>query len=116
MATQLSEIQGLLVLINGLLAFIAGMLFLMGWHMTEPRPRRFAEAKAIHEVPPLLRRIQRTVEEQAGVCALGKMTVLRRGPVLQNQRAYMARGETLPLPEGVVLKAGREVALVVMPA
>jgi hypothetical protein len=113
MVTQLSEIQGLLILINGFLVFIAGWLILIGWHMTEPRPRRLAEAKVIHDIPPLLRRIQRTMEER---CALSGMTVLRRGPVLPNRRTYMARGETLPLPEGVTLEAGREVALVAMPA
>jgi hypothetical protein len=99
----LSEIQGLLILTNMLLAFIGGVLFLTGWHMTgKPRCRAMAVAQ---EVSPLLARIERAVREgNQGVTVL-------RGRVLPNGRAYMSHGETFRLPRGVILEAGREVVL-----
>lgn len=105
MPTQiLSEIQGLLILINMLLAFIASLMFLLGWHMTgvETRCRVVEVAR---EVSPLLARIERAVREgNQGVTVL-------RGRVLPNGRAYTSHGETFSLPRGVILEAGREVVL-----
>lgn len=115
MHEMLINIEGLLLLINGLLAFIAGLLVLMGWHLTEPRLSYAREAGVLHELPPLIRRIQRTLAEQ-GTCHMSSMSVVSRGTVLPNERSYMANGETLPLPPGVELDEGRSVALVLLPA
>lgn len=116
MTDLLSDLQGLIILGNMTLAFIAGMLILFGWHMTTPRPQYVAEAKVLHALPPLLRRIQRVIEEQSGTCALSGAAILSRGHVLPNERSYMFQGETLPLPSGLTLRAGREVALVALSA
>lgn len=106
MQTQLlTDIQGLIILVNMFLAFIASLLLMIGWHMTGVRPGCRAEVVVACRVSPLLARIERAMNQDAS------RVELARGPVLPNGRAYMAGDETFRLPKGVVLNEGRMVFL-----
>lgn len=100
----LSEIEGLLILVNMFLVVIACMLFLMGWHITGTRSGCRAVAVA-QEVSPLLARIERAMNRDT------HRVEIARGTVLPNGRSYMAADETFRLPRGVVLGEGKAIYL-----